>query len=333
MICLSDAAKRELSFLFQNWELLNGFPIRASLSASPLHLKFASDASDIGNCVYEIVETNNIVRHKRLFSVKEAKSSSTHRELLAFHDFYLSNLAVDYKDCNIVHYTDNMNCEIILTIGSRNVTLQPLVLDVFLAWKRLNIKVEVIYLPREDPIIMFADLETKNFDIHDYGLDFDSFFVLSSIFGPFEVDCFASKSNHKCVDYFSKFKDSQAKGINFFAQPLQRKNLYLFPPVHLIIPTLMHLLKFEARGCLIATLWHSSIFWTYLCADGMNFISFVCNFSPHFVAGEFIRNSVFRGSKQFKTLAIYVDFAEIENLFQPQIVPKFCIFNGCSRCM
>ena len=105
-------------------------------------------------------------------------------------------------------YTDNMNCEIILMIGSRNVTLQPLVLDVFLAWKRLNIKVEVIYVPREDPIIMFSDLETKNFDIHDYGLDFDSFFVLSSIFGPFEVDCFASKSNHKCVDYFSKFKDS-----------------------------------------------------------------------------------------------------------------------------
>ena len=112
----SDAAKRELSFLFQNWELLNGFPIRALLSAS-----------DIGNCVYEIVQTNNIVRHKRLFSVKEAKSSSTHRELLAFHKFYLSNLAVDYKDCNIAHYTDNMNCEIISTIGSRNFTLQPLV--------------------------------------------------------------------------------------------------------------------------------------------------------------------------------------------------------------
>ena len=129
-----------------------------------------SDASDIGNCVYEIIESENVVHHKRMFT--DVKKSSTHRELLAFHDFYLSDLAKNYAIANTVHYTDNMNCDTILSIGSRNVTLQPLVLDIFLAWKNLNIKSEVVYLPRNDPIIEFADMETKNFDIHDFGLDF-----------------------------------------------------------------------------------------------------------------------------------------------------------------
>ena len=129
-IVISEAAKRELSFIFQNWEFLNGYPIRASLSGPTLHFSLCSDASDMGNCVYEIVNDQNVVLHKRIFSSVEAKSSSTHRELLAFHDFYLSDLAKLYENANIVHYTDSHNCEIILSIGSRNVTLQPLVLDI-----------------------------------------------------------------------------------------------------------------------------------------------------------------------------------------------------------
>ena len=336
MIVVSEAAKRELNYIFMHFEFLNGFPIRASLSASPVHFKFASDASDIGNCVYEISTNDNSVLHKRMFTIEEAKSSSTRRELLAFHDFYRSDLAVHYSDSNIVHYTDNKNCEIILEVGSRNVTLQPLVLDVFLAWKKLNIKVNVVYLPREDPIIMFADLETKNFDIHDFGLDYDNFLVLTALFGSFDLDCFASISNTKCQHYFSKFKDSKALGTNFFAQTLPDSNLYVFPPVHLIIPTIFHLQRHNGKGCLITPLWRSSSFWTFLCADGVHFNCFVrkvYSFCPNFVAGEYIRNNVFRGVQKFRTLALAVDFTGVQDIFQPQVDPKFCLFDGCKRCM
>ena len=61
LISVSEAVKRELGFLFDHLELLNGFPIRPTLSASPLQFKFCSDASDIGNCVYEIIESENVV--------------------------------------------------------------------------------------------------------------------------------------------------------------------------------------------------------------------------------------------------------------------------------
>ena len=257
--------------------------------------------------MYEIIESKNVVRHKRMYTDVEVKKSSTHRELLAFHDFYLSDLAKNFANANIVHYTD----ETILSIGSRNVTLQPLVLDIFLAWKNLKIKSEVVYLTRNDTIIEFADMETKNFDIHDFGLDFDNFFILNSFFGDFDIDCFASKSNNKCIHYFSKFQDSKALGVNFFAQSLKRQNLYLFPHVHLIIPAILHMRKFSSTGCLVTLLWRSAVFWTFLCADGVHFncyIRKVFSFCPNFVAGEYIRNTVFKGVQKFKTLALRVDF-------------------------
>ena len=87
MIVLTEAAKKELSYLFQNWELLNGFPIRASLSASPLHFRLVSDPSDIGNCVYEVKEHENTVLHKRLFSVRKLRVRQHTENYLLFMTF------------------------------------------------------------------------------------------------------------------------------------------------------------------------------------------------------------------------------------------------------
>ena len=87
MIVLTEAAKKGLSYLFQNWELLNGFPIRASLSASPLHFRLVSDPSDIGNCVYEVKEHENTVLHKRLFSVRKLRVRQHTENYLLFMTF------------------------------------------------------------------------------------------------------------------------------------------------------------------------------------------------------------------------------------------------------
>ena len=68
-----------------------------------------------------------------------------------------------------------MNCETILSVGSRNFSLHFYVLKIFLAWRELNLKVSVQYVSRNSEIIQFADTETKNFDLHDYSLDEASF--------------------------------------------------------------------------------------------------------------------------------------------------------------
>jgi hypothetical protein len=333
MLELNDLAKKELLYLKENFVLLNGHPIRPFLSTEVIDVKLSSDASDLGFCVYRVCDNNDVLL-KQVFSPADARLSSTHRELIAFHRYYLSGQAEILRGKNVVHYTDNANCEVILTVGSRNVTLQPLVLDIFLCWKNLNIKVKVIHLSRNDPIIQYADLESRNFDLHDYSIDFDNFLVLCNLFGVFEVDCFASFVNKKCIRYFSKFYEEFAEGQNFFAQRLPLCNLLVFPPVHLIIPTLYHLQKFKAFGCLLIPQWTSSYFWTFICEDGRhfnNFIKFVFCFSPIFSCGEFVKNDMFRGVKKFDTLALRFDFS-ISNAFTSNVDKEFCIFKGCTRC-
>ena len=333
MIILNDLAFRELSYLKDNFNMLNGNDIRPSLSQIKIDFKISSDASDKGFCVYEVCDGNDILK-KRVFSLEESKRSSTERELVAFHDFYNSEKAFKYKGCNIVHYTDNFNCSIILSVGSRNVRLQPIVLETFLAWKKLDLNVTVCHLPRSDPIIEFADFESKNFDLHDFSIDFDNYVILCKKFGPFELDCFASASNKKCIKFYSKFSESKAEGVNFFAQRIPNCNLFVFPPIHLVIPALYHLQKFNSFGCFIVPKWVSAHFWTFLCADGRHFNKFVLSvyiFSPFYVCGDHIINSMFKGVKKFETLAIKFDFS-IANAFSSRIDKNFCIFNGCNLC-
>ena len=337
MIEVSIPMVKELSFLLEHWDFLNGFPMRPSNSAASFTTEsfLCSDASSIGNCVYQFVNSQNVIVHKRLFTALEKKQSSTHRELLSFHDFFTSSKADFLKDQNIVHYTDNLACSIILSDGSRNVALQELVLEVFLAWKKLNLKVTVLHLSRSNPIIEFADFESKNFDLHDYSLNHDSFLLVNELFGPFVVDCFASKENKKCTFYFSKFEDSSASGRNFFAQSLPFCPLFVFPPVHLIIPTLLHLAKFNCYGCLIVPFWPSSIFWTFLANDGIHlnyFVRKVFKFSPDFVSGPHIQNSTFQGVQKFPTLALQFRFSPEFDHFVSNKETIFCIKSGCFSC-
>ena len=333
MVNVSDAAKNELNFLLENIDVLNGFPMRPSLSQTKIDFKISSDASDLGFAVYEVCDDNDILL-KRVFNDDEKYRSSTERELIAFHDFYLNEKASNYRNSNLIHYTDNMNCETILTIGSRNPRLQPLVLDIFLAWKRLNMKVTVIYISRSNPIIELADQESRNFDLHDFSLDFENFLVIANIFGEFIVDCFANAENKKCVNYYSKFTDIKALSTNFFAQRLPNCNLYVFPPVHLIIPALYHLQKYQSFGCFIAPMWISSHFWPFICEDGRHFnrfIKYVYVFSPCFVSGNHVLSSTFKGVKQFSTLAFSFDF-KVTNAFKSRVTTEFCVHNGCDMC-
>ena len=334
MLVLNDSARKELTYLYDNFNFLNGFPMRPFLSNERIDITISSDASDIGFCVYKVCDSNDILL-KRVFSSNEVKFSSTHRELMAFHDFYCSKEAIYLRGKNVVHYTDNFNCETILSVGSRNLNLQPLVLDIFLAWKSLDLKVKVIHVSRNDPIIQFADFESRNFDLHDYSIDFDNFYFICQLFGEFEIDCFASFVNKKCILYYSKFYEEQALGVNFFSQRLPFKSLFVFPPVHLIIPTLYHLQKFKSFGCLIIPKWLSSYFWTFICEDGVHFNRFVkCiyDFSPTYISGEHVQNDIFKGVKLFDTLALRFDF-NISNVFSSQCSSEFCLFKGCDRCL
>ena len=140
----------------------------------------------------------------------QCQKSSMYREIQAFEDFYSSPEAEQFRGSNLVHFTDNMNCERNLLIGSKNIKLHPKVLKIFLCWKVLDLKVMVCFITRDDPRIEFTAIETRNIDLSDYGLDFENMAFLMRTFGPFNIDCFASQFNKKCSLYFFKLAASNA---------------------------------------------------------------------------------------------------------------------------
>ena len=129
-VVLSEGTRFELNFILTNWHELNGFAMRSSRSQFPLRYaerEVVSDASAIGEFMYEI-QTPSRVLLSRAFSPSECAESSTFREVQAFEDFYSSPAAEDFRGSNLVHYTDSVNCERILSIGSKNAKLHPKVL-------------------------------------------------------------------------------------------------------------------------------------------------------------------------------------------------------------
>ena len=92
--------------------------------------------------------------------------------------------------------------------------------------------------------------------------------------------------------------------------------------------------KCNSYGVLIVPKWISSYFWTFICDDGCHFNRFIKSvlvFSPNFVSGEFVLNSMFKGVKKFDTLALKFNF-NISNAFSSQVHSKFCILGGCVKC-
>ena len=79
----------ELTFFKENWDTLNGCPIRvdrARVTVNGSKIEVASDASAIGEYIYEV--TCGEFAFKRAFTPEEALESSTSRELMCFEDFY-----------------------------------------------------------------------------------------------------------------------------------------------------------------------------------------------------------------------------------------------------
>ena len=77
-----------------------------------------------------------------------------------------------YRNSVVCHYTDSQAMASIVTKGSRNVRLHPMVVDVSLALRKYGIKVEDVWRSREDGMIQWADRGSRDFHDDDVSLDF-----------------------------------------------------------------------------------------------------------------------------------------------------------------
>ena len=333
---IPDSVRDELNFWRCEIEELNGYPISPSKSVTETRISVVSDSSEVGAFGYQL-EDNFKVLLRQAFDDEEKKSSSTMRELLALKFIYTSALSDPWRGLRILHLTDSQSVASIVEIGSRKKHLQDIVLSIFMSCRRKNIELLVEWRPRENPLLVLADLGSKSFDPSSFSLDVESFSFLSSFFGlKFEVDGFAEFWNRKADIYFSKLPDPYAAGVNFFAQVLNQ-NLchFIFPPAGVIVPTIMHLSFFKTHGVIIIPVWPSSSFWLSICPDGAHLAGWAVKwmrFRPRIVSDINIKSTTFKNPLCFDLMAILFDFSLTGQLFEANQSQGFCLHSGCDLC-
>ena len=124
------------------------------------------------------------------FTEDKKEENSTFRELKAFHETWtnISNLEI-YHGQRISHHVDNQGMVHIIIKGSCNRKLRDY---------NIYIIVEPVWVDRNNKMIKYADLGSRDFHADDITIDWESFNVIQEKIGNFTVDCFASSGNAIC---------------------------------------------------------------------------------------------------------------------------------------
>ncbi len=126
-----------------------------------------------------------------------------------------------------------------------------------------------------------ADFYSKYVDKSDIQLSPSLFRMLSSRWGPFHIDLFASPRTAHLKQFYSWFYTPEASGTNAFAFTWSsdpRRPSWCYPPFRLIARTLAHASKCQAHLCLIVPFWPGAKWWHTLLASshtGSHFRGFV----------------------------------------------------------
>ena len=149
-----------------------------------------------------------------------------------------------------------------------------------------------------------ADEMSKEIDFGEYRLTLDSFEVLSSRFGYFDCDYFASEWTHQCPTFFSRYWSPSSAGVDAFAQFWGVGFGFFHPPPISIPKVITKMIEDGARGVLIVPKWESSFWWPTLArAAREGHLRQIFEFSAIFDSPSFVRNTMFRGRPSFDMVA------------------------------
>lgn len=202
--------------------------------------------------------------------------------------------------------------------------LHELAVQLFYYTLEQGITLTATWVPREQNAR--ADALSKVQDTSDWMLHPRRFAQLSAQWGPFEVDLFASHTNHQVPTYFSRFHTPDTAGVDAFGQWWGRA-CWCNPPFSLMARILQHAQRCQARMCLIVPFWPTTPWWHRLVQRrGTAFASFVQAWQPlprrqdTFLPGT-SGNRLHKGPPLWEVLALLVDFAPGAQRSQPLQVP------------
>ena len=242
-----------------------------------------------------------------------------------------------YKNKRVAHFTDNKALVYIIAKGSRNRVLQPLIVEVTLKLREYGIRVDPVWMSREEGVIKYADLGSRDFHSDDIAVDYFTFQEAEYKFGAFTVDGFASSGNAKCSTFFSRRDVPGSAGVDFFMQTLKMSEFYwLFPPISMLCQAVEHLAVHKAKGVILVPVWPRSSFFTFFFPDGMHLASWVVRclwVRPYYITGPYVKSNGLRGRKKFSTVLLEANFNDFkDSWYAPNVLPDWCRKGGCHRC-
>ncbi|XP_070517424.1 uncharacterized protein [Cardiocondyla obscurior] len=172
--------------------------------------------------------------------------------------FALQCFAAHCHDCYILLRIDNTTAiSYINRFGSvQHLILSDIARDIWKWCEARNIFLFASYIASIDNVI--ADAESRVLDTDtEWSLSSQAFHIVDNVFGPFDIDLFASSINAKLDLYVSWLPDPGSWAIDAFTLPWNHFYFYAFPPFILISRVLRKIIEDKAEGVLIVPWWPS----------------------------------------------------------------------------
>ena len=246
----------ELEFWFSNLRCRN---YRKLGSYEPTHLIAYSDASNFAAASFIVNCINSV--HRSVWSEIEQIKSSTFREIRAVY-FGLRAYARFLEGKSVKWLSDSQSCVHIIQAGSSKPELQREAMLIFQLCFDYNIDLRVDWIPRE--LNQTADSLSKMSSTDEWEVALEFFNHVDKMWGPHDVDRFASYNNRKTPRFNSLFAEFGSEALDCFTQSWSNCNNWLVPPISLVTKAVKHLLYCRGAGTLILPKWPSASFWPFL---------------------------------------------------------------------
>lgn len=189
------------------------------------------------------------------WSAEDKQNHINYLELLAvFHA--LRCFATHQSDCDILLRVDNSTAlSYVNRMGSiRFPHLSRLAREIWKWCAERNLFIYASYIPSAQNIE--ADAESRVISNEtEWTLDEAYFNRITSLFGSFDIDLFASSINAKCPRFVSWLPDPLAFAIDAFSLDWSEFFFYAFPPFILILKVIRKIISDKAEGVVVVPWW------------------------------------------------------------------------------
>jgi hypothetical protein len=260
-VLLSEEATQDLIFWADFSDQWNG---KGTRPFTP-RFRFTTDAGPLGWGGFTIHRKQQVETQGRFLQLQKLDSTNE-KELLAI--YYCLRAFVHqfgWSGCKTLVITDSMTALIYINkMGGRVpslVAVTTLIHD-FALEHQIHLRAE--YISTLDNKI--ADRLSRKFDNPqiEFMLNPSIFTKLDLIWGPHQVDCFASMNNCQLQHYVSWLPDPFSLYPDFMSKEAPEGRLYAFPPFSMVLPTLTKLARESRTATVVIPFWPTRPFWPVL---------------------------------------------------------------------